>query len=500
MKSISKNIFLNTLACPTLGWLLRSEAEETRREPTLAERFHMEEERSVHRRAHELFLDGLVVKSPAVTSAVEATSEAVGNPAVKEIIEGAFVVGPYAVRPDALVRRGDGWQLIEVKASLNDKAEFIDDMACTAMVLRKAGLSIIEATLVLTSRDFRLGMETQDLFIQVDHTQDVLDRSAEFEGMWDYVAEVTGSPAKPEPEPRLDCKKCPVLRRCVVRGVENPIFDLPRLSKKRFDALLGLGTLRIEDIPVGFDLTDNQMRVLSAVQSGESNVYGDLRSELAAVSWPAYYLDFETMSTALPLYPAVTPYERMPVMFSVHLCSKPGCVVDQHRFIGDPSKDSRRNLAEGLVEALGERGSIVAYSGFEKQVISSLVALFPDLSDALTSYTERLYDLEGVIRRNLYHPGFHGRTSIKTTLPALVPDMSYEGLRFQDGGDAMAAFAYLAMGKYPSDEAAAVKQQLLEYCAQDTLAMVKLHKRLTDFVSSDDRVLNAESQVHQGSD
>jgi len=40
MRSVTKNIFLNTLACPTLGWFLRSEAEETRREPTLAERFH----------------------------------------------------------------------------------------------------------------------------------------------------------------------------------------------------------------------------------------------------------------------------------------------------------------------------------------------------------------------------------------------------------------------------------------------------------------------------
>jgi CRISPR/Cas system-associated exonuclease Cas4 (RecB family) len=481
MRSISKNIFLNTLACPTLGWLLRSEAEEARREPTLAEQFHMEEGCNVHRRAHELFLEGLVVKSPTLASAVEATSEAVGNPAVNEIIEPAFVVGPYAARPDALVRRGDGWRLIEVKASLNDKVKFINDMAYTAMVLRKAGLSIIEATLVLMSRDFQLGMETQDLFIEVDHTQEVLDRSAEFEGMWDYVAEVTASPAKPEPRPRLDCKKCPVLRRCVGRGVENSIFDLPRLSKKRFDALRELGILRIEDIPDGFDLTDSQVRVLSGVRSGELSVYGDLRAGLATVSWPAYYLDFETMSTALPLYPNVAPYERMPVLFSAHVCSEPGCVIDQHRFIADPSRDSRRDLAENLIEALGKMGSIVVYSGFEKQVISSLVALFPDLADPLSSCIERLYDLEGAIKRNLYHPGFHGRTSIKVTLPALVSDMSYEGLQFQEGGEAMAAFAYLALGRYTNpEEADSVKNHLVEYCSQDTLAMVRLHQRLAE--------------------
>ncbi|MCK4600243.1 DUF2779 domain-containing protein [Candidatus Bipolaricaulota bacterium] len=492
MRHVTKNIFLNTLACPTLGWLLRSEAEGIRREPTLAERFHMEEGREIHRRAHELFLEGLVVESTPGTSAEEITTEAVGDPALKTLIEGAFAVGPYAARPDALTRKGGGWQLIEVKASLNDKAEFIDDMGYTAMVLRKAGLSITEATLVLMSRDFRLGMETQNLFVEVDHTEEVLNRSREFEELWDNIAGVISSPTKPEPAPRFDCKKCPVLRQCVACDIVNPIFDLPRLSKKRFDTLRELGILRIEDIPNDFNLTDNQLRVLSGVRTGGLSVFGDLRSELAAVSWPAYYLDFETMSTALPLYLGVGPYERIPVIFSVHLCSEPGCVVDQHRFIGDPGKDSRRDLAEDLVGALGNEGSIVVYSGFEKQVISSLIALFPDLAEQLAALIVRLFDLEGAIKRNVYHPGFHGRTSIKITLPALVPDISYEGLRFQEGSDAMAAFAYLAMGKYPPDEAAAVKQQLLEYCAQDTLAMVKLQKRLTELFSSDDRILDVE--------
>jgi len=481
VRSISKNIFLNTLACPTLGWLLRSEAEETRREPTLAEHFHMEEGRSVHQRAHELFPEGLIIKSPPVDSAVKATFEAIGNPAVSEILEGVFSVGPYVTKPDVLVRKGDGWQLIEVKASLDDKAEFIDDMAYTAMVLRKAGLPIIEATLVLMSRDFRLGMPAQALFIARGHTQEVLIRSAEFEKMWSYVAELTGSTTKPEPDLRLICKKCPLLHKCVGKGVTNHIFDLPRLRKKRFNALQDEGIISIEDIPNDFPLTDNQMRVLTGVRTGNLNVFGDLKGELAAVTWPAHYLDFETMSTALPLYPNVAPYEQLPVIFSVHVCSEPGRVVDHHQFIADPDKDSRRDLAQHLVEALGEKGSIVVYSSFEKRKIKYLASLFPDLYTILSSNIDRLYDLERTIRRNLYHPGFHGRTSIKATLPALVPELSYEGLRFQEGGDAMAAFAYLALGQYTElGEADSVKRDLLRYCSQDTLAMVSLHKRLAD--------------------
>jgi len=122
------------------------------------------------------------------------------------------------------------------------------------------------------------------------------------------------------------------------------------------------------------------------------------------------------------------------------------------------------------------------------------------MASDLQTLADRLVNLEAILRKNVYHPAFHGSTSLKMTQPALVPELSYEALKIASGGDAMAAFAYLAMGKYPSDKAAAVKRQLLEYCAQDTLAMVKLHKRLTDFVSPDDRVLDVESQVHKGFD
>jgi len=62
------------------------------------------------------------------------------------------------------------------------------------------------------------------------------------------------------------------------------------------------------------------------------------------------------------------------------------------------------------------------------------------------------------------------------TLPVMVPAMSYRGLRIADGDSAAAAFAYLAMEKDPDPET--TKKNLIRYCKQDTLAMVKLHERL----------------------
>ncbi len=41
LHKISKNIFLNSIACPKLGWLLRR--RQVTQEPTLGQKFRMEE-------------------------------------------------------------------------------------------------------------------------------------------------------------------------------------------------------------------------------------------------------------------------------------------------------------------------------------------------------------------------------------------------------------------------------------------------------------------------
>jgi hypothetical protein len=100
----------------------------------------------------------------------------------------------------------------------------------------------------------------------------------------------------------------------------------------------------------------------------------------------------------------------------------------------------------------------------------------------LNSIIDRLVDLHDVLRRNFYHPGFKGSTSLKTTLPILVPGMSYDHLPINNGESAMTEFSLLVLGRYSDEEAATVRSGLLEYCKLDTLALVKLHAQLAEFV------------------
>jgi len=481
VRNLSKQVFLNALACPVLGWLLRNGKMVTA-PVNLGQRFRLEQGQEIGRRARGLYPGGELIADVNLVSAVRKTGGALASLA-PAVFEGAFVVDGMAARADILVRERGGWHLMEVKSGVNDRAEYVDDMAFTCAVAGACGLEPAAVSLVLVSRDYRLGMPDEALFVTADHTDDVLARAQEFASILSEVESLTSCPERPDAGLIFECRHCELFRECAGSGVDNHVFDLPRLSLSSFERLRELGIERIEDIPEGFRLTGSQTRVRECVLCGLPYVGRGLGPSLQEVEWPACYLDFETVMTAIPLYPEVAPYETIPTQYSVHRCSRVGEVAEHREYLADSVRDCRRELAEALLRDLGKQGSIITYSTFEKSVINALARLFPDLSEELGALRKRIVDLEAIIRREYYHPSFHGSTSIKVTLPALVPDMSYRGLRIADGDSAAAAFAYLAMGKdrYPET----TRKNLLRYCQQDTLAMVKLHEKLVQVAGLD---------------
>lgn len=484
MKNMSKNIFLNALACPTLGWLLRSEQyiEDLSDESlTLADQFRIEQGIEIENRARQVFPKGILVEEKRTQLVARETKELLSDPNTSTIFNGAFFSDGFSTRADVLRRKGKGWQLIEIKSSINDKDQFIDDIAYTAMVMRLAGLDVRATSLMLISEDYRLGMSNDKLFLGIDHTDEVLVRVGKFESARAEIDKITRGRSKPEPVLQLECKNCPLFAECLGKGIENHILCIPRLNQAKFDSLKELDIVRIEDISSDFPLTDNQARIRDCVITGKPFIGNQLRNSLEAVEWPAFYLDFETVMTAIPLYPDTAPYTQLPTQYSIHKCSDVGTIDAHLEYLADPSKDCRRKLAENLIRDLEQSGSIIIYSPFEKTVINSLARLYPDLSGKLFALIERMADLGAIIRKNYYHPDFQGSISIKRTLPVLVPEMTYDNLEIGEGDSANAAFAYLALGRYDDMEAESVKRNLLDYCEQDTLAMVKLHKRLYKF-------------------
>jgi predicted RecB family nuclease len=90
----------------------------------------------------------------------------------------------------------------------------------------------------------------------------------------------------------------------------------------------------------------------------------------------------------------------------------------------------------------------------------------------------RLWDLFPVIRNHVYHPRFAGSFSLEGVLPALVPEMTYDDMEVADGTDAGLAWESLLRGGLDQVERERTRKALLDYCGQDTLAMVRLLERL----------------------
>jgi len=182
---------------------------------------------------------------------------------------------------------------------------------------------------------------------------------------------------------------------------------------------------------------------------------------------------------ALPLFAGLRPYDQLPFQWSVHVLSKPGAALEHHEFLATDTNDPRLDFISSLCAVMGEIGNIVVYNEtFESQRLSELTSWPPGFAGRIKNIQGRLWDLLPAVRKHVYHPKFAGSYSLKYVLPALVPEMTYAGMAVADGQQAGVAWESLVRGGLDGAEREKTRKALLEYCGQDTLAMVKLVGRL----------------------
>jgi hypothetical protein len=128
-KNVTKDVFLNALACPALGWLMRVMEIKRPKPPTLGETFRMEQGRDIEIRARSLYRDGLLIQDADPELAQRKTISAMKDPKLPAIFGATFLVDSFVTKADILQRVKGGWRLEEVKSSVADKPEFIDDIA-----------------------------------------------------------------------------------------------------------------------------------------------------------------------------------------------------------------------------------------------------------------------------------------------------------------------------------------------------------------------------------
>jgi len=435
---------------------------------------------------------GSLVNLPhyAAEERVALTAEflAAGAPAV---YEASFVADDTFVAVDILERRSRGFSLIEVKSTTSVKDQHIPDAAIQAHVLRRAGLDVPRVEVMHLNRECR-HPDLSNLFAREDVTERVESFLPEIP---DRIAEQLAALDRPLPDVAIGdhCDspyECPFKNRCWPVPPEHHLGTLYRWGT-RAGEFERQGYRTVADLPADLDLGEIAERQRRAVQAGRMIVEPWLRKALAIFDkQPLGFLDFETVGAAIPVWPGCRPYDAVPVQFSFFLDRGEG-EPEHHEWLAEGPGDPRPALAEQLVAACAGAEAIVAYNAsFERQRIRGLAEAVAVLSEPLLALEAKLVDLLPVVRNHVYHPAFHGSFSLKSVLPALVPELTYDDLAIKDGDTATVQLERMLLGRKqgagPSQmdlfraAPSSLRADLLAYCKRDTWAMVKLLERLKE--------------------
>lgn len=272
----------------------------------------------------------------------------------------------------------------------------------------------------------------------------------------------------------FECGFCNYCNRDKIEP-EFPLSCLPRLTSKKRSEFAETGITELRAVSDG-DLTPQQLRVKTHTLA--KTVYFDAacaRADLTGLGFPAYFLDFETAMTAVPIWAGTRPYEQITFQFSLHKLRKAGS-LSHSSFLDLSGDEPSDRFARQLTRDCGKTGPIYVYNtAFEKTCIRKLAERVPGHVAPLIALLDRIVDLLPIARNRYYHPSQHGSWSIKAVLPAVAPDLGYDQLEgIADGATAMETFWEAIHPETTPERKAQIQQQLEAYCQLDTLAMVRL--------------------------
>ena len=224
-----------------------------------------------------------------------------------------------------------------------------------------------------------------------------------------------------------------------------------------------------------------------------------IRSGLKQLDYPIYHLDFETLPCPLPRFKGEWPYIQSPFEFSLHIENKPGVCdkqKDNYIFLAKTfNNDEREDLVKCLLKYIDpNKGTLFAQNvSFEKGRIKELAGIFPQYKKELMKIHDRGFDLMWLVNTktemyeelgfdekraglpNYYSKDLSGSYSIKKTLP-VFSNLTYADLDVKNGTEAIVA--YLSYNKMSKEEFKLKYQALIDYCQQDTWAMVVILEAL----------------------
>jgi hypothetical protein len=431
--------------------------------------------------AQDKFPGGTLIEADhfQIPLALSETNKAL-DAGVSILFEGCFIFEDILVRPDVMIKEESGaWQLIEVKSTTKVKPEHVIDVAVQKHVLEGCGLEIASSNLMHIDNqcvypDLNTLFEIEDITSEVTATQAwIPGKAAEF---LNTLARDT-EPVREIGEHCYAPYTCPFISTCWDHVPKYSIFTLSGLRWNAKTEYIKSGILNLEDVDED-TLNARQLKHLQSYRTKSPIIDKEaIDTELQKLEYPLFFLDFETDGPAVPRFEGMRPFEQFPFQFSCHILAKDG-ELTQLEYLHDSLTDPRQALGEALVSAIGPKGSLIAFNApFEIRFIKNLAQWIPELTSDLLGMTDRFWDQLPIFKKHYIDYRFLGSASIKDVLPVLAPSLSYSDLNVSDGTAAQANWNKMINERDPESKEK-LRQDLLEYCGQDTYAMVVIHRVL----------------------
>ena len=468
---LTKTDFIQYLNCPESLWLFKNE-------PT-----------SYPQGEFSKFMQKLVREGYEVERYVHGFFENAGDRDVSFQTEFKTEDGLYA-RLDAFENLSDGKAaLYEIKSSTSVKTDtkhnHIKDACFQKICAERAGQVIDHVFLAHLNGDYVRDGEIDPgaMLIFADITEAVDEIAAETSAEIDAALEFLRAD---HDMAGCSCAEKTRANHCDAFSVFNAdvptpsIYSLPRLRANRISELRSMGVVELQDVPEDYSLSENQRLVVDSAKAGGPLVdKAAISNFLSDLTFPLYFFDYETFSSAVPLLDGTSPHMHFPAQYSLHTLDSNGS-LDHKEYLEREARLPDR-LVERMQEDIGPTGSIISWhKSFEETRNRELAKRYPEKADFLNNLNERMLDLEDVFKSDYVDARFDGSTSIKKVLPVVCPHLDYKELEVQDGASAMEAWQRMINAEL--DEAEKIANDLLEYCERDTFAMVEIYRFLVGLI------------------
>jgi hypothetical protein len=399
-------------------------------------------------------------------------------------IQPTYIDAAFEARTDILIKSNGHWDMYEIKSSSKIKKDHIYDATFQYLVFSK-GYDIENVYILHLNKEYvKEGpICLPDLFTKENITENVKETREEVLNLRQDAFMISHEDCVENTTACIKPKTCPCVSVCHPKLPNYSIYDINYItrSERKVRQLESMGIVDIYDVPEDFELSDKQRFQVDVAKSKEAYIdREEIKDMFEDLEYPLYFLDYETFNPAIPLFDGYSPFDHITFQYSLHVLGKENS-LEHFEYLHTEKTDPIPHLLDSLKELIKDDGSIVVWNkGFEGGRNRSMGSIYPEYEDFCEGMNDRLFDLMDVFKENLYDdPKFKGSYSIKSVLPVLVPELSYENLDIRNGAMAMASW-YDFVFKGEKDDR--VIDDLLKYCKLDTLAMVRVWEELGKIV------------------